>query len=48
MLYLQHQYNNCTTTLHMRGFDYCTTPSQQLHNNSSHEDGLQSVGPTLM
>jgi hypothetical protein len=29
-------------------FDSCTTPIQQLYNNSSHEGGLQYVGPTLM
>jgi hypothetical protein len=30
------------------GFDSCTTPIQQLHNNPSHEGGPQYVGPTLM
>jgi hypothetical protein len=32
----------------MRGFDSCTTPSQQVHNNPSHEGGPQCVELTLM
>jgi hypothetical protein len=34
--------------LKKKGFDSCTTLIQQLHNNSSHEGGLQCVGPTFM
>jgi hypothetical protein len=30
------------------GFDSCTTSSQQLHNNPSHEGGPQCIGPTFM
>jgi hypothetical protein len=30
------------------GFDSYTTPSQQVHNNPSHEDRSQCVGPTLI
>jgi hypothetical protein len=30
------------------GFDSYTTPSQQPHNNHSHEGGPQYVGSTLM
>jgi hypothetical protein len=30
------------------GFDSCTTPIQQLHNNPSHNGRPQYVGLTLM
>jgi len=33
--------------IYIKGFDYCTTLIQQLHNNPSHEGGPQYVGPTL-
>jgi hypothetical protein len=31
-----------------KGFDSCTTTSQQAHNNSSYEGGPQCVGPTFI
>jgi hypothetical protein len=40
--------NTWVVTHKMKGFDSCTTPIQQLYNNSSHEGGPQYVGPTLM
>jgi hypothetical protein len=47
-------HNNYTTLKHIGvgpidpGFDSYTTPSQQSHNNPSHEGGPQCVGSTIM
>jgi hypothetical protein len=38
----------CPVSKLIEGFDSYTTPSQQLHNNPSHEGGPQCVGSTLM
>jgi hypothetical protein len=35
-------------TFFKKGFDSCTTPSQQVYNNPSHEGRPKCVGPTLM
>jgi hypothetical protein len=43
-----HTHTHIYIYIYRERFDSCTIPSQQLHNNPSHEGGPQCMGPTLM